>query len=709
MNDQTIHETGDAGGGASVSEEDLKLLKSEMQEVVGSEAFDVLRRRRMAEDTLLCRWAGQSDDGRKWAELLGSEALPFEGASDARIRMADRVARAHRRLLLTALARMSVAATGDDASQAARMESLLRWLVKNRMSGVWRREWSRMIQWMLTDSPAVGVMGVYWERKRALVEKVLDLRALTEREAELSGAVAEQVVGPVTELIFRGAEAEAVDWVMSLYVGVRKESARKFLRAIRLNPDVGASLVVTEVTENRPIVCAHRLFEDVFFPLNTQDLQRARAIFRREWLSETELIEREGTMGYDPEWIAEVRKHEGASTLTLTDRSTMGSEALAAGRTVNLRRGLYEVITAYYRAVNDDGVPAIYMVTLHGSVDFAAKDREILSYAHGKYPFVAFPRETLGDLLVDARGIPELAMTDQRALKQLHDMVNDHAQLTTVPPMTVSANRPDFKLAIAPLGKLREYRQGELKYLPPPAYPATNDSQRRDIEKRTNEYFGIPAEGVSQEDVSEERQVIVDDFLDGAAEVVMQMLQLAQQYLSDEEVARVSGEDGTPIAQTTEAIRGRFDMEVSFDARTLNLEWLQATGDMWLKFIVNIDKEGVVDTSGWARAFAGQINPWFAKYVRPAESAARSESDDEDANFAKISAGVEPPMLTKGQNFRLRLNRLTQIVERNPGSMNQMGPVERQILDARFKHLEGQVQQEKNAQTGRLMAEPVLG
>ena len=93
----------------------------------------------------------------------------------------------------------------------------------------------------------------------------------------------------------------------------------------------------------------------------------------------------------------------------------------------------------------------------------------------------------------------------------------------------------------------------------------------------------------------------------------------------------------------------------------------------------------------------------------PAESAARRESDDEDANFAKISAGVEPPMLTKGQNFRLRLNRLTQIVERNPGSMNQMGPVERQILDARFKHLEGQVQQEKNAQTGRLMAEPVLG
>lgn len=708
-NESELHTTGDAGGAARVSTDDLAELKSEMQAVVGEEAADVLRRRRLGEDTLLCRWDGQSDDGRKHEEDLGERAMPFEGASDARIRMADRVVRAHRRLYLIALARMSFASSGDEAGVAARMEAVMRWVIRNRLSGVWRREWSRMVQWMLADSPSVGVMGVYWEKRLALVEKSLNLELLARAEAERQGVMPEDVAARVAEVLFRATEKDAAEWVGSLYEGVNPAHAVRLVRALRLDPETPVALPVPEVVENRPVVCAHRLYEDVFFPLNTTDLQRARVVFRREWLSETELREREHTMGYDGAWVEEVLKHEGKSGFTLTERATMGSAALVAGRAVNLRRGLYEVVTAYYRSANDDGVPAIYMVTLHANVDFAAKDREILPYAHGKYPFVAFPRETLGDLLVDSRGIPELAMTDQRALKQLHDMVNDHAQLSTVPPVKVSANRPDFKLTFEPLGKVREYRPDEVKWMSPPAYPATNDSQRRDIEKRTAEYFALPAEGVSPEDVAEERQVLVDDFLEGAGEVLMQMAQLVQQYMPDEDVERVTGEDGAPVARTTEDIRGRYNLEVAFDARTLNLAWLKETGDMWLRFVVSIDKEGVVDTSGWARAFAGQINPWFAKFVKPAESAARAEADDEDANFAKIAAGVEPPMLTKGQNFGLRLKRLQDILTKNPESLERLGPTERAILDARLKHLEGQVAQEGNARIGRLMAKPALG
>jgi hypothetical protein len=47
------------------------------------------------------------------------------------------------------------------------------------------------------------------------------------------------------------------------------------------------------VRVNQPSICAYRLFEDIFLPANTTDLQRARCIFLREWLTEAELKERE--------------------------------------------------------------------------------------------------------------------------------------------------------------------------------------------------------------------------------------------------------------------------------------------------------------------------------------------------------------------------------------------------------------------------------
>jgi hypothetical protein len=44
------------------------------------------------ENTRFCRWSGQSDDGKKHADLQGDEkAFPWEGASDTRIFMADEV------------------------------------------------------------------------------------------------------------------------------------------------------------------------------------------------------------------------------------------------------------------------------------------------------------------------------------------------------------------------------------------------------------------------------------------------------------------------------------------------------------------------------------------------------------------------------------------------------------------------------------------
>lgn len=705
---EDLFETEGAGGRAPVSEEDMRLLKAELQQIVSDASADIMGRRRMSEDVLFCRWGGQSDDGRKHEDAIGESPMPFEGASDMRIRLADRVLRVHRRLLLTALSRLGVSGIGsDDGELAAKMEALLKWTIDNRLSGVWRREWSKLIQWMLGDSPGAAVMGVYWERKVALVNVQITHGALVAFVARQNGGDMLAAMSAVEEIVYRAPEADGAKFIASFYPGIDMSHAKEALRAIRTGET--ATVPVPQPVENRPVVCAHRLFDDLFVPANTYDLQRARCIYRREWLTLVELEERQHTMGYSEEFIEAVEKHEGVTAFSMTERRRIFGGVQMTHGVPETRRGLYEVITAYYRAVNEYGVPAVYMVTFHGSVDFAAKDREILSYEHGRYPFVAFTRETLGDTLWDSRGIPELAMTDQYALKLLNDSLNDHTQLSTVPPVKVSANRPDFRLEFGPLSKIREQRPGEISFMSPPAYPQSNDQHRRDIARRVNEYFGVPADGVTPEDVNEERQVVVDDFLDGVREVFLQLLQLQQQYMSDDEVARVIGLNGAPIARSAEEIRGRFDLSVSFDARTLNLEWLDKVGKLIGNYVIGWDTEGVANRADLVRAFAGRIDPWIAQFVQPAEVAQKRELDDEDANLAKIMAGVEPPMMTEGQNFGARLNRLNENLQKNPEIIRKLTPVSQQILEARIKHLEGQVQQGRNAQIGRMMAAPVLG
>ena len=77
-------------------------------------------------------------------------------------------------------------------------------------------------------------------------------------------------------------------------------------------------------------------------------------------------------------------------------------------------------------------------------------------------------------------------------------------------------------------------------------------------------------------------------------------------------------------------------------------------------------------------------------------------------NFAKIAAGVEPPMLEEGQNHQLRLQTLQQIGEKNPAAMERMEQDSQAILEARMKHLGFMVQQGQNAETGRVGAQPAL-
>ncbi|SVD96765.1 uncharacterized protein METZ01_LOCUS449619, partial [marine metagenome] len=81
---------------------------------------------------------------------------------------------------------------------------------------------------------------------------------------------------------------------------------------------------------------------------------------------------------------------------------------------------------------------------------------------------------------------------------------------------------------------------------------------------------------------------------------------------------------------------------------------------------------------------------------------------DEQANFAAIAAGVEPPMLEEGQNHGLRLQVLGEIAQKNPRAVERLSDDAKSIWQARIQHLNHMVQQEQNKQIGRKGAAPAL-
>ncbi|MDR1280292.1 MAG: hypothetical protein LBK99_05675, partial [Opitutaceae bacterium] len=124
---------------------------------------------------------------------------------------------------------------------------------------------------------------------------------------------------------------------------------------------------------------------------------------------------------------------------------------------------------------------------------------------------------------------------------------------------------------------------------------------------------------------------------------------------------------------------------------------------------LNWDSLSVVERDKLVRWFLSSLSPSLASRItRDVESAEQDEIDEEESNFTKIAAGIEPVMREDGQNFALRLQVLEGIVERNPEAFSGMAPNSQRIFEARVQHLRGQVEQMQNAIIGRTMAKPAL-
>jgi hypothetical protein len=206
-------------------------------------------------------------------------------------------------------------------------------------------------------------------------------------------------------------------------------------------------------------------------------------------------------------------------------------------------------------------------------------------------------------------------------------------------------------------------------------------------------------------------QELVDQWLLDMKLCIVQTLALAQQYMSPDEVARVTGNPALELAASGADIRGRYDITAEFDARLLDNEALGAKLSYLSEVLVPLDNMGVIDRAGLVKYMFQAIDPNLAGLlVQDIGAATQAEQEDEQVQFAKIAAGTEPQLKEGGQNAQVRLQTLQQIIQSNPAVQQryQQDEIFRSMIDARAQAFQFQLQQAQNAIIGRVGSQPAL-
>lgn len=663
-----------------------------------ADASTYIQRKLRNWNTRYCIWAGQNEDGRKRKGSLGSQPFPWEGSSDVRIRLADQIVRDHVAMLVNAFFKSRVQVQpveSMDAVKRTTAETVLKWLLFQHCLDDLRREVRLAAEFR--ETYGLSVMAIDWQTTTRTEIKTFTMddamAMLQETQDPNLQALLEVVLDPEQEELAAQLMGEIIPELGSV------TKVRQFREK---------GMVEWEspyIFENKPVWTALEAFEDVIFPIQTYSLQRAAFIARRELLTEVELRERAAVEGWDEDWTERVSKHKGEMRRI----------------SVNLHRTdqfLYEQLRDMvevwhvYRKENDEKTGAVRVT--RSIMSFHVPDKvgihEILPYSHGLYPFVELPRERSTRPLLESRGVPEICQTHQQEIKVQRDLRVDSASISVLPPLRVPANRGKFDLVLGPGVQIPERRQGEVSFMEPPRPSQGSIEVENAARIDINNYFGRMADGVPPQLAMLHTQEMIDSWLIDMKLCIAQTMALAQQYMSPEEVARVTGNQ-LPFNASPADIRGRFDITAEFDARMLDSEALGAKLDYLAKILVPLDSFGVIDRAGLVRYMFQAIDPNMASMlVQDIGAATQAEIEDEQSAFAKIAAGTEPPLKEGGQNAQVRLQTLQQIIQSNPAVSQryQQDEIFRRMLDARMQAFTFQLQQAQNAVIGRVGAQPAL-
>jgi hypothetical protein len=699
---------------------DLDALRTELSAVL-AQAGSIRDRQTRAQDTRLNRWEGQSDDYRKWDEdATDGQAKPFNGAPDQRVPVVDIVTRERVALYVQALMSGEIQAQPigglDQAESATKMSRTLKWLRENLLSEELRHESELLANYVEGDDPGIGVLKVWWKSEAALELRDLTLDEVGEKLLEAQGITLPQdgqqptpqamqvfagAAADVGDLIFNlTREEEAIDLFALAFPTVARKRLRKCLKQLRKNRST--TLPLPYVKENRPCVAALRYMQDIFFPTDLDDIQKARIVWEREWVSEPELRARVHSHNYDDGWVEEVLDAGPGGGEVDGFNLVSNTWARVGGTTVRFGDAetdkLFEIWHAYSRSADEYGIPGVYWTVFSFKVEDDVGYHDLLDYPDGDYPHVLFRSENIARGVENVRGTPERAGSMQSDIKLQRDCRGAHTMISTIPPVRVTQRRGGLEAVLGPMVEVPVREADDVTWMQPPQFPAASIEMEKAVWSDLNQYFGRIMPGVTTELAQPLLQHDTDRWLGGWKKTWMKILQLQQVFGDPVEMQLVAG--GPMLTYTREEIRGRFAASLTFSVRDLNIEFVISRNQA-IAATLQMDTGGLVDHTVIVRAGLRAIDPNLAEQaIRDPQVVTQKEIEDERGMINMLANGIEAPMRQTGVNAKLRLQTLQETVQGSPilsqRFMQPQTPADeyfRKLVENRMKNLQFLVEQ----------------
>lgn len=725
-NNNAIQNVQGDGRALPVSSDELSQLKSDLTQIA-SQANIFMQQRNEDGAIRFCEWDGRSSDGRKYASRTNKIPPLFDGQPDAQIFLTDTAVRIKSAELCQAAKRMNVtfepSSRDDDAEAGARIcEARYLW-ARRRMGSAYLNEQRRAANWYLDGTPAGVVWFAGWKRLTQL-----RMKRMTVDEAAVSilkNYFEQQDGGPVQEPspadleLMRSYltvnEPEVITAAVELLttaLGIEATTARFVLK--QFQEDGEAEFPEPYQCANEPILMALEPWADVFWNVNTvRDIQNARDVHMREWLTAAQVMERALKNGWSDEFVDQLLgKPEEQSAQTGGGQAGKSGLPIPWGTIYQAQtplsqqlgiykdfRHLYEVITTFSKGMNKFGVPGIYVTEWSYFIEEAACEKKLFESGHDTMPFRYGQRECVNLSTTDSRGTTFAGTSAQNLLKMYTDLHGAAAQLSTVPPFTVPDSALDGEIIISPLAQNKMARGRTIDPIKFPEAQANLEAQRI-VERRFNRHVGLLDEDVNANETMVVTQEEIDNFLNPLRDAWSMVLADMDVFLDEDQKEEIDGDDYGRQA-------GEMHIEMAFDALELDREALMELTDVVLDKLMVADVEQTIPRGDTIRWLLSKWSPGLARLCRPVNDANARENAAADDDLNKLMNGISVPMQEKGINHEQRYNRIMarlqqpEVAVRVAQSPDQGMPIEKHLA-----FLKQQMVQRQNVATGRFGVAP---
>ena len=668
-------------------EPDIKTLRYAYDQIVTElEAyFDLCR---TSYDDRRNYWPGKSRDHRKH----GSDAFPWEGASDSECHVIDERITRLVSLFMSSLKRANVRAFPVESSDIVRsklVSGFLKWMVSSGYIPRFYREMELGANYLLERGILISYVGWHREDRRFLQN--LSLQQISQISPEVSAAIQS------------GEEDEAlVELLIATFEGTTPKRAKKALKDLRKNGEAELPIVRRQI--NAPEVKTLAPDGDFFFPPYVTDPQRAPYCFWRTYYTPQELENKVITDGWDEGFVDYVIEHYRGVSIDSIEREQEGRRSISLTDNAYEAEELIEITYGYQRLIDqEDGSEGIYCTVFHRDFDGNEMAQgyakfELLN-GYEDYPVVVTKLSEDSKRLYDTNTIPSVLRGIQNQVKVERDSRIDRNSLATLPPILHPVGQAPNDWGP---GRMIPYRRkGDLDFAPTPAYNQGSLEMEQTQQTQADRLVGLD----ENSNISQIRQqFLVDKFLSHTAEVLRMAFKCFQRFGPDEVFFRVTGTPD-PLTFTKGNPDENFDILINFDVQNTDPETVKSKLAQFVQ-LNQLNANNRLNVDSLLDIAAAEIDPVMADAVlQPVETAQQEVVQGVTDDLSKIYSGIEQPARPAGASIAIQV---IQQYSQQPDIAQrlQTDPAFAERLQKYAGQYTFQVQQAQNAQIGRVGTAP---